>query len=143
MGIWETILAVTGVIGIIVTGVFSAINIFDRQRKKRQKANDEADDRLVNILKDTVAGLEKKVETMGKQLADQARKILKLETENETMTKVLQGRDADAKNLYENAKVAKNITEENRKLLLGANKNIERLAAAIEKHLDNAERAKV
>ncbi len=138
----DTILSVAGAIGIVVVGIFSVLSMIDRQGKRKREESDAADDRLVSILKGTVAELREKVDGLSNQLGEQAKKILKLETENNTLTRVLQGRDADMKSLYENANATKKFTEENRKLLLGVNKNVERLAVAIEKHLDDAERAK-
>lgn len=75
---------------------------------------DGQDDRLINILQETVTALEKKVDTQKKEhdstVTELTQKIDKLtekvdhlEQENETLTKVLQGRDEKTQEFYKKA----------------------------------------
>lgn len=84
------------VIAMIASG-FAAYLFYSRQK-------DGADDRLINILKETVDALEKKVDdqkkeydnTVGsltKKIDDLTEKVDELEKENATLIEVLQGRD--------------------------------------------------
>lgn len=74
-------------LGIAVAGAsIVAFLFYSRQR-------DGADDRLINILKQTVEELEKKVEAQDGDIKELTKKVNTLQTTNETLSKVLQGRD--------------------------------------------------
>ena len=79
-----------------------------------KKGKDGEDDRLIKILEGTVNALEKKVddqkkehdETVGmltKKIDTLTEKVDHLEKENETLTKVLQGKDEATQKFYEQA----------------------------------------
>lgn len=65
---------------------FAGYLFYTRQR-------DGADDRLINILKQTVEELERKVEKQDIDIRALSAKVNDLKSANDTLTKVLQGRD--------------------------------------------------
>lgn len=80
------IISIAGSIAIIATAVFYAVGVFKGK-------SDNADDRLINILKETVDQLEIKVNQQSKDIESLTRKVDELEKENGTLIEVLQGRD--------------------------------------------------
>lgn len=91
------IIAVAGSVTILATAYFYGVGIVKGKK-------DNADDRLIHILKETVEELEKKVDnqkkeydetvgTLTKKIDDLTEKVDELEKENSTLIEVLQGRD--------------------------------------------------
>jgi len=80
------IIAIAGSIAIIATAVFYGVGVFKGK-------SDNADDRLINILKETVDQLEIKVNQQSKDIESLTKKVDELEKENGTLIEVLQGRD--------------------------------------------------
>lgn len=124
------------VIGFIVTGVFALAAIFDKVRNQRIKDSDVADERLVQILQTTVGELEKKVKSLEEAHRLNQDMIVGLTAKNELLEKLFQGRDPETKEFqkagFEAMKKADLLLTQNNTM----NKNIERLAIAIEKHID-------
>lgn len=69
-----------------IAGGFSAYLIYTRQK-------DGSDDRLIGILQKTVDELEKKVNKQDSDIQALTAKVADLKSTNDTLTKVLQGRD--------------------------------------------------
>lgn len=69
-----------------IVGGFTAYMFYNKNK-------DGADDRLINILKETVDALEEKVNKQSNDIAALTKKVDELEKENETLVSVLQGRD--------------------------------------------------
>lgn len=101
------IIAVAGLIGGAVVGGLYIVSVIKGKK-------DNSDDRLINILQDTVTALETKVDNQKKEhdstvteLTDKIDKLTDkvdhLEKENETLTKVLQGRDDKTQEFYAKA----------------------------------------
>lgn len=78
-----------GWIGLLIGAVaigFMAYLAYNRNR-------DGADDRLIKILQTTVEEMEKKVDSQGEEIEELTLKVAALTTTNETLTRILQGRD--------------------------------------------------
>lgn len=69
-----------------IAGGFGAYMVYNRQK-------DGSDDRLINILKETVDALEAKVNKQSDDIEALTKKVDDLEKENGTLIEVLQGRD--------------------------------------------------
>jgi uncharacterized protein YlxW (UPF0749 family) len=80
-------------IAVIIIGIASAINIIDRVMNQRRKEESLADDRLINLLKEQVSSLEKKLTELQKMLSDTQIRLETLIAENQTLREVLQGKD--------------------------------------------------
>jgi len=91
------IITVGGILTVAVVGGLYVVGLW-KQKK------DGADDRLINLLKETVGELEKKVDNqkrehddevvkLNKKIDDLTSKVGELEKENQTLVEVLQGRD--------------------------------------------------
>ena len=101
------ILSIGGIITVVVLGVLYIVGLF-------KKGKDQEDDRLIKILEGTVNALEQKVDNQKKEhdtmIQDLTVKIEELtetvghlEKENQTLTKVLQGRDEQTQLFYKKA----------------------------------------
>ena len=127
----------------VVAGVFAVFGIIDNNRRKTHKDGDEADDRLNSILKETVAALEGKVKTLQDSDLVKSKQISKLEGKNEIYEALFQGRDKQTLEfqkqgfeIMKQAKVSFETLNNVNQQLATTNSNIERLATAIEKHLE-------
>jgi hypothetical protein len=70
----------------VISAGFTAYLVYNRNK-------DGADDRLIKILKETVDTLEKRVTKQDEDIRGLTKTVTELKTTNETLTKVLQGRD--------------------------------------------------
>lgn len=121
------ILTIGAIITVIVAGFLYVAGLY-------KNGKDGEDDRLINILKGTVEALEKKVDdqkkehddTVGsltKKIDNLTAKVDNLEKENETLTKVLQGRDEQTQVFYKKAFEAMEISAKTFVLVEAMNKN--------------------
>ncbi len=106
------------------------------------KEADGLDDRLISLLKDTATSLEKRVTDL-ENIKDHHTKLIEsLRHENEILTRIFQGRDEQTVAFQEEGFKAIKRTEElllvtnnSYNLVKKTNENVERLALAIERHL--------
>lgn len=114
-----------GWIGLIIAataGGFVAYLYYNRQK-------DGADDRLINILKQTVDALETKVNKQSEDIEALTKKVNELERENDTLIEVLQGRDKNTLEFQKQMLDAMKIGMETNGL---AKENSEKLAHLID-----------
>lgn len=137
LGLPTTIIGWATTIGFIVTGIFALITLFDRGRKQKQDDTDRADDRLINLVKETNVELEKKVKVLQDSDVEKGNLISKLQGKNELLEKIFQGRDDQTQQFQKQGFEAMKKTEIVIKEMVGINKNIERLAEVIERHLES------
>lgn len=90
---YRTILDIVAITGVIIYGIFAVINFFDKGRKDKEAEADKADERVIFLLKEQVAALEKKVAEQAREMKDLTLKLEALIAENKTLREVLQGRD--------------------------------------------------
>lgn len=121
-----------GASGIVLVGAVAIYGQVDKLMRARAKENGSADDRLINILKQTVEELSTKVNEQQRQIEGLNNKMEILQKENQTLTAVLQGRDAGTiefqKNVLSRIETTRTICE-------STNANVERLCEVLEKHL--------
>lgn len=92
--------------GFVVMGALALYGNFDSRKRERQKDENATEDRVINLLKQEVEQLTKKVGEQGKDIEKLTTKVTALERENETLVKVLQGRDEQTQKFYSDAYVA-------------------------------------
>lgn len=144
------IMSVGGIIVVCVIGYTYVMGLL-------KKNKDGADDRLINILQGTVKALEEKVDkqkedhdaevkNLNTKIDTLTKKVSDLESENETLVKVLQGRDEQTKKFYEAAFESMKTAKETHALvvkmaesIINGNKNVEELIKVISKHADIAD----
>jgi len=138
-------------LGVIVGGLFAAFSLMDKGIKDRGKVKDDLDDKIRKLLQEENKELSDKVDSLSDKVADLTDKQNKAETENNLLKEVFQGRDKDAmayrsegreamKLVKEITQVSINNGKKTDAILDGMakqNKNIERLAKALEKHIAN------
>lgn len=131
------IISVGAIFGVIVIGGLYALGLF-------KKTKDGEDDRLIKILEGTVNALEARVNAQkieydnnSKELNDKidllTEKVDELERENETLVKVLQGRDTQTKDFYKKSFDAMEIAKQTHNAVLEmGNKQTELMKMLIE-----------
>ena len=139
---------ILGNIAIVILGIFSLLSLIDKTRRDRSKlASDETKD-LIDILQEKITALEGRVTTAENNAAIAKDEAIKVKAENGTLRDILQGRDNATVEFQKSAMDAIKVSYdtnriglENSKKLDSANQNIERLAKAIETHLENQAKA--
>jgi len=81
------------VAGIFVVGLIALWGIIDKQIRDRRKAALDGADDVIGILKEKVQVLEDKVRDLEEERDEHTGQIRELKATNETLTKILQGRD--------------------------------------------------
>lgn len=134
LGIPDTISGWAATIGFVITGAFALYSIFDKTLRSRRQDADGTDDRLINLLKDEVDVLQRKVEEYGKDM--QAMKILmaELKQENQSFRAVFQQRDPDSIAIREESRQAM-------KVVYAIQKDVQQLYGALNRHLERLEKA--
>jgi hypothetical protein len=95
------IAAVGATIGGMIGGVLFLINIYSQQKRKIKIEDTVDEDRLIDILQTTVDELEKKVNKQNIDLENLTKEVSKLRSENKTLIEILQGRDKQTQQFYE------------------------------------------
>lgn len=135
------------ILGGAVIGFLYLFGVFGQAKSKDIKSAKDAADFVIEALKEKIAILEQKIIDTGTSLVETNKRLDTLQVENTSLKEVLQGRDkttqeyqAEARKTFAVAdQVFKGVTESNLKIDK-VNKNVERLATAIEKHLTYMEK---
>lgn len=118
-----------------IAGMFALFGIFDKTRRERNKMNDDADDRLINLLQQTVGELEKKVNQADDDIKGLTKEIEGLKAKNQTLMDVLQGKDNVTQEFYKQAYDVFGVAKETNGLVKQTNVNIEKLISLMNEHL--------
>ncbi len=84
------------VITLSLLGLFALWGIFDKAKKQLNTEKDKMELDVINLLKEQVEALEKKVNNQEKTIRDLQGKVLKFEGENTILKNLLQGRDEES-----------------------------------------------
>jgi predicted RNase H-like nuclease (RuvC/YqgF family) len=122
--------------GLIIAGGIALYGLWDKSARERRKEVDGNEDRLIDLLKQTVDQLETKVNKQTTDIENLTKKVSDLERENETLIKVLQGRDDDTKKFQQQAFEAMKISRETHDIVTTLAKNMEVTNNAITKLID-------
>ena len=135
--------SVIGSIIIFVLGLSAAYYWFDKDRRNRRKDENDAEDRLIKLLKQTADEWELKFQLQEKKIIELTKKVDELERENGTLIEILQGRDEQTKKFYEQAFESMKISKESHAILVqlaetkkDTNDNIKRLIDLLMKNTD-------
>lgn len=103
MNISDTLLQWSAGGASVIIGIVAIYGQIDRVWKARKKSNDEEDDRLINILKETVEQLEIKLDRQTKwaigRIEDLTQQLNKIKEENRILIKILQSKYKNTKKL--------------------------------------------
>ena len=132
------------VASILIVGIFSIGSLLDKSRRERAKLVSDETKELVELLQQKIKALEDRVTTAENNATIAKDEAIKVKAENGTLREILQGRDIATLEFQKAAMDAikagyetNHIAKENSRKLDSANSNIERLAKAIETHLEN------
>ncbi len=129
---------------LISLGIFT---IFDKGLSKRREESEKVSNRLVDYLQTTVNSLDTEMKSLKTQQQENILKLTKVTSENELLTKLVQGRDETTQQFQREGFEAIKRSEEilatvktTNELVKVANANIEKLYRAIEKHLEHLQK---
>lgn len=146
---WISFLAVNAVV--IIGGIFALIGIADRRNKQRMTEAQALEDRVRNLYKEETEAQKQEIEELRGEIAVIRDRSIKIEAENKILKDLLQGRDKNTKEFQKRAEDTMDIVVKLSEVALSngkktdavmetvrlTNQNVERLATAIEKHLEN------
>lgn len=89
----QTLVGWAGFITLIIVGVFAVWGLFDKTLRDRRKDAVAAADDVIKALNERVDQLTNRVEELETEQAVHIKQIAELKATNETLTKILQGRD--------------------------------------------------
>lgn len=122
--------------GVIIAGALAVYGLWDKTARERKKDVDGSEDRLIDLLKQTVDALEKKVDKQTRDLEELTKKVDDLEKENETLVRVLQGRDDKMQEFYKQAFESMKLSRETHDVVTTLAKNMEVTNSAITKLIE-------
>lgn len=128
------------VISVVILGVFATLNIFDKARAARADTQNKADDRLINLLQQSITTLEKRLSEAEKTIKNFEVAMGKLQAENKVLKDVLQGRDNQMQEFMARGFQTMDLIPSLMNTSAQTNKNVERLAGLMEKHLEALEK---
>lgn len=135
--------------GLFVVGLVAMYGVFDKKMKSKIVEEDGLDDRIRALYKEESDAQSKKISILTSKLEGLEKDIEKMLNENRLFKDIFQGRDSQTiefqKQGFEAMKTTgdmkilmieqKQVSLENKREIMMVNKNVERLALAIEKHL--------
>ena len=133
-------------LSLVILGGFALYGLFDKTKRERKTQEDGVEDRLIKLLNETNQALEEKLkkqkeghdevlDNLTKQIQELSDKVDDLESENETLVKVLQGRDEQTQLFYKKAFEAMEIGNKTHGLVVEMNKNQTDLMKVLIEHL--------
>lgn len=123
----DTFLGWATLFGFVLFGGFSIYGQFNRERKQAETEADETSDRVIQLLKDQVDALEKKVMEQEEILKDTKKKLESLIEENRLLREVLQGRDTETLAFQTRATYAMGEVNQTLQLVSRIDENVKKL----------------
>lgn len=138
------------IIGLIATGLVAGFGVFDARIRTRRKDENDIEDRVITLLKEQNTQLTVKINDYEQKFTSLNEKVAKVEAQNQLMKEILQGVDKESvdykqqgrqamETIQQLAEVAASNGKKTDKVMeavQATNKNVERLATAIERHLE-------
>lgn len=120
----------------LIVGLISLWGIFDGRKKDLHREKDDMEVGVINLLKEQIAVLDRKVSEQSHIIADLQERILKISSENRVMRDILQEKDKETVSYRRAAIEAMKKGDETFKRLNKIEKNIEDLLKIIDKKID-------
>lgn len=135
----NSLMGIVSVLALVAIGFFAIAGVFNRARRDKESESNKVDDRLINLLKEQVDALERKVLTLETSSKTYQEKLFKMEARNEVLEQIFQGRDSQTQEFQKQGFEAMKRSNEILTTVKATNKNVERLAVLMEKHLGRME----
>lgn len=132
----ETAHAFTTIIGglaLVAMGGLAVFYYLDKERRARKKEEDEADDRLIKLLQETIKELDQKVKSLEAWKQEREKEMAALRAENQTLIRVLQGRDRDSEDFRRMAAESFKLTAEIHAFTRQTSEGITKLSGILER----------
>lgn len=130
---------ITGV-GIVISGIIAGFlyiaSLYDKQKRAKKDEENKDEDRLINLLKDTVDELTKKVDKQTLDIEELTKKVDMLERDNENYIKIFQGRDKDTQDFYKAAYGAIDTVHQTHDIMTTVAESIKNTNSAMEKLIE-------
>lgn len=144
----STLIGWVAVIILLIAGAVALYGLWDKKVKERQRDVDGSEDRLIDILKETVDQLEIKVDKQTKDIEMLTRQVQELTSERKTLLDILQGRDDQTQTFYKQANDSMAVVHETHDVVTtlatsiqNTNVNMAKLIDLLGKHLEVLDRA--
>lgn len=128
---------------VIVLAIAASVYMLDGDRRKRRVEENGTEDRLINLLKEEVGELTKKVGKLERREEELTREVSELRKDNERYLKILQGRDEDTQEFHRKAFETMKLSAETHQIVVkmaegmqASNDNMKQLIGLLSKHAD-------
>lgn len=118
-------MTIGGVLVVVVVGALYVVGLWKGKK-------DNADDRLINILKETVDALEEKVTKQGQEIEELTEEVAELRRDNKHYLDVLQGRDAQTQEFYKQSFESMKVSKETHALVTSLASTLEKLTEVLQ-----------
>lgn len=135
----NSLMGIVSVVALVAVGFFAIAGVINKARQEKEQEAEKVDDRLINLLKEQVAVLEKKVAALEASSKTNQEKLVKLEARNEILEQIFQGRDTQTQEFYKQGFETMKKTDTIANMVAQNSKSIERLAKLMEKTLEKIE----
>lgn len=125
------------VLGAVIAGGIALYGVFDKKARERRKDENKTEDRVIDLLQKEVGILSKRVEQQDKDIKELTKKVTALETENDTLVRVLQGRDDMTQKFYKDAYIAMENIKKTYDVAIGNNTHMTELIELMKKIVNN------
>lgn len=129
------------VITLVIVGGVAIYGIADKTMRDRRKDALEAADGLIGTLQKTIVELEDRLKTVEVDYKSMSTQMAALHVANETLTKVLQGRDDNSIQFQSKVFEAVNLAQDTNKIVRALENGVEKMVKATE-HLAKTMEAK-
>lgn len=126
------------ILGGIIVGLLYVVGIFGSTKKSNTKEAEQANEYVIQALKEKIEVLEQKVEEGSTRLQETNKRLDLLQGENQSLRDVLQGKDAATKEYRAEVQKTMVRAEQILNLTQQTHQNVERLYQVIEKFLETA-----
>jgi len=124
-GVW------VGIGTAVVIGIVAIFGVFDTQFRSRRKVVDGTEDRIILLLQTEVGELIKKVNAQEKEIITLRTEIRTVKTENDTLMKVLQGRDDRAEKFYTQSAESMALSKQTNQIVMALSDDMRNLIAVL------------
>lgn len=129
------IISVGSILAVVAVGVLYFLGLLKGKK-------DNADDRLIDILKTTVEELEKKVDKQRTDIDELTTEVEELRRDNKRYIEILQGRDEATKEFYKQALESMQVSKATHEIVISLAESMKSMAETLAKHTTAVETQK-